>query len=202
MISWQSLYKKELFKIDTNQPSKLVSKYISSIPKNSKVLDLGCGNGRNSFYLAENGYAVDAVDIADFDWAHKIEPELKNKITFKKLDIKEQFNIRDSYGAVLLIRLIQYLPPKIVESLFKEMADHLSDSGLIIGSYNTWRLNTKNHYLKKVGAEVYSHEPLFIKELAGLHGLKIIEFEVFKTVSQHVNYHSDIEVCEFVFKKS
>ncbi|WP_102798902.1 class I SAM-dependent methyltransferase [Bowmanella denitrificans] len=33
--------------------------------RTGKALDLGCGNGRNSFYLAENGYDVTGVDFSE-----------------------------------------------------------------------------------------------------------------------------------------
>jgi SAM-dependent methyltransferase len=34
-------------------------------PENGKVLDIGCGNGRNSKYMAELGYDVDSVDMVN-----------------------------------------------------------------------------------------------------------------------------------------
>lgn len=38
-----------------------------------KVLELGCGGGRNAVYLAQQGYAVDAIDIsqAAVDWGRE-----------------------------------------------------------------------------------------------------------------------------------
>ena len=36
--------------------------YAASLIKSGKTLDLGCGNGRNSLYLAANGYDVTAWD--------------------------------------------------------------------------------------------------------------------------------------------
>lgn len=38
-----------------------------------RALDIGCGNGRNAIYLAQHGYAVDAVDqsASAIDWARE-----------------------------------------------------------------------------------------------------------------------------------
>jgi SAM-dependent methyltransferase len=34
------------------------------LPKTGKVLDIGCGNGRNTKYMKDLGYNVDSVDMA------------------------------------------------------------------------------------------------------------------------------------------
>ena len=44
--------------------SVVVTEYASDA-KGLAALDLACGAGRNALYLAEEGYAVDAVDVAD-----------------------------------------------------------------------------------------------------------------------------------------
>ena len=46
-----------------NDPSSIVAKYWERAPVGS-ALDIACGNGRNSLFLAEKGFAVDAVDIS------------------------------------------------------------------------------------------------------------------------------------------
>jgi SAM-dependent methyltransferase len=38
---------------------------LSGRPPGSRALDLACGDGRNSRYLAEHGFEVDAIDISD-----------------------------------------------------------------------------------------------------------------------------------------
>lgn len=40
-------------------------KNISLFPENGKVLDIGCGNGRNSKFMNELGYDVDPIDMAN-----------------------------------------------------------------------------------------------------------------------------------------
>ena len=53
-----------------------------------RVLNVGCGDGRIDFHLAEMGYRVDAFDVKNYDtWADK-----KN-LAFRKADIFEPQNL-------------------------------------------------------------------------------------------------------------
>ncbi|HAJ44839.1 MAG: Methyltransferase type 11 [Candidatus Azambacteria bacterium GW2011_GWE1_42_9] len=62
------------------KPNSTLKKYLVKFPK-GKTLDIGAGSGRNSVFLAKNGFEVEAVD--------KIEEELeKIKITAKKYQLK------------------------------------------------------------------------------------------------------------------
>jgi len=57
---WDARYSKDL---GNTEPSSILMKYcyLSSV---GKALDIACGNGRNSIFLAEKGFVVDAVDIS------------------------------------------------------------------------------------------------------------------------------------------
>lgn len=46
-------------------PIKLVQQYVQA-GNSKKALDIACGAGRHTHYLAELGFKVDAVDISDF----------------------------------------------------------------------------------------------------------------------------------------
>jgi tellurite methyltransferase len=47
------------------KPSTEMVAFADSLPPNSTVLDLGCGEGRNALFLAERGFDVTAVDISE-----------------------------------------------------------------------------------------------------------------------------------------
>ena len=47
-----------------NAPSALIVAWADRLPK-GRALDLACGSGRNALYLAERGFEVDAMDIAE-----------------------------------------------------------------------------------------------------------------------------------------
>jgi SAM-dependent methyltransferase len=104
-----------------NSPSDIVIKNVK--PSHGKrALDIACGTGRNTHYLAKIGYEVDAVDISDYalsqidrsNQIHTIESDLTN------------YNIApNSYD---LIININYLERK----LFSSMLTGLANEGILI----------------------------------------------------------------------
>lgn len=46
-------------------PSKIIEKYIS-YANTGKALDIACGTGRNTTFLVQHGFYVDAVDVSDY----------------------------------------------------------------------------------------------------------------------------------------
>ncbi|MEA4826487.1 MAG: class I SAM-dependent methyltransferase [Clostridium sp.] len=60
----------------------LISYFQKEIIKSSKVLELGCGPGRNAIYMVKNGCEVDAVDISEeaITWA-------KERVSQKNLNV-------------------------------------------------------------------------------------------------------------------
>ncbi|RBP95343.1 tellurite resistance protein TehB [Cytobacillus firmus] len=46
------------------KPSEEVINVSKHLHRNSKILDLGCGDGRHAIYLARMGHIVDAIDIS------------------------------------------------------------------------------------------------------------------------------------------
>jgi SAM-dependent methyltransferase len=64
-IKWNQKYKKKKY---PREPSQIVRDYFS-LAKIGKALDIGAGNGRNSIFLAKQGFSVEAVDISDIGLA-------------------------------------------------------------------------------------------------------------------------------------
>lgn len=57
---WESRYRDNLGNLE---PSFPVERFVS-LASCGKALDIACGSGRNSLFLAEKGFRVDAVDIS------------------------------------------------------------------------------------------------------------------------------------------
>lgn len=48
----------------TDRPGRHLSRFISSLPDNARVLDLGCGTGRSAWFMQDAGCRVDAWDAS------------------------------------------------------------------------------------------------------------------------------------------
>ncbi|MDQ5957813.1 MAG: hypothetical protein QG665_139 [Patescibacteria group bacterium] len=134
---WEKAWADKKFQIVTLEPSVLVKKYSDILSPGDLVLDIGCGNGRNSIFLAQKGCVVEAMDVADVGWHEGLSPEIKNKIAFTRSNIKN-YNFRPKrYKAVVVARVIQYLNTEELDFLLEKIADSLQSDGFMLLSYNT-----------------------------------------------------------------
>lgn len=104
-----------------NNPSDIVIKHVK--PSHGKrALDVACGTGRNTHYLAELGYEVDAVDISDYALS---QIDRTNRIHTIESDLTNYSITPESYD---LIININYLERK----LFSSMIAGLNNNGILI----------------------------------------------------------------------
>ena len=146
------------------EASPWVRRFSPLIPKSGLVLDLACGGGRHSLYLAELGYSVIAVD-QDIS---KIDSIASERITAEQLDLELQtwpLEGRQFEGIVVTNYL--YRPH------LDQLPQMLSPGGVLI--YETFAQGNEAfgkpsnpNFLLKTGE---------LLALATSHGLKIIAYE-------------------------
>jgi SAM-dependent methyltransferase len=134
--SWEKAYSKKRFQITTSKPSILVEKYSNKLSVGDHVLDVGCGNGRNSMYLAGLGCRVDSFDVADLNWVHSLSFKRRNRIFFTKSDIARFPFVPMKYDAVVITRVIQYLNKKELKYLLGQVHQSLKPSGFLLLSFS------------------------------------------------------------------
>lgn len=106
MVTYDKHYqKKEYF--GKSYPDLI--EFFKKLEPKGKVLDFGCGQGRDSIALARLGYNVVGVDISKVGIHQMIETAKKEKLEVKGIvdDIYE-FNINDDYDIILLDSMFHF----------------------------------------------------------------------------------------------
>ena len=91
----------------------LVSYVQRGLVEPGRALDLGCGPGRNSLYLAAAGFEVDAVDLSDaaIDWARQRADEAGARIRFHRGNAFTMAGLTGPYDLVYDSGCFHHLPP-------------------------------------------------------------------------------------------
>jgi len=89
---WENYYSE---KLGFDKPSSYAIEVLDLIDKENSILELGCGNGRDSFYFANNGIRVIAIDQSK-NIINQIKNENINPTFLCKdiIDIQENFNYK------------------------------------------------------------------------------------------------------------
>ena len=105
--------------------------FIEGLPAGAKILDLGCGSGRDTKYFLEHGYRVDAIDgsaelcaLASEYTGIPVKCQL-----FQELDASEV------YDGIWACSSILHLEKTELRSVLKKMADALRPDGWIYTSF-------------------------------------------------------------------
>lgn len=89
---------------DTLRFLKFLKKDQKYIVENRNILDLGCGTGRNSNYLADKGNEVIGIEISRMalDIAKSRAKDLGIEVNYRLGDIGEPYKIEDEYIDIIL----------------------------------------------------------------------------------------------------
>ncbi|WP_051217648.1 class I SAM-dependent methyltransferase [Paenibacillus assamensis] len=99
-FTWNTFYsdRSKAIPFFVNAPDENLVQYVHQrqLPAAGRVLELGCGPGRNAIYLAKQGYEVDAVDLSSeaLQWAKDRAQQQQVDVNFIcrnifELDIEE-----------------------------------------------------------------------------------------------------------------
>jgi tellurite methyltransferase len=120
-------------------PSKICEQVLEYAPPASgrrlKLLDLGCGEGRNAVYLAVRGFEVDGLDSspAGLDRTRAYAEESGVCVQTIHADVCE-YELTDTYDVIFSTGTLHYLPSEIRAGRFEHFKEHTSASGLNVFS--------------------------------------------------------------------
>lgn len=126
---WETTYKNLDVPTFSKGPTVNVQEFAHILKVPSLVLDVGCGEGRNTIYLAQLGHITEGFDLSQsgIDKAHEIAVPLGLNINFWQQDLgdyvfNKEFDVILSHGVL-------HLPEKVVRDAFLTRARRATRQG-------------------------------------------------------------------------
>jgi len=140
MDEWDDLYRetKDYFGAG---PDPSLEEYAELLDPSRTVLDIGCGQGRNTLYLAHRGFTVDALDPSRvaLDQLTKAADESGVSVQTIHGTFEDLGEVCRDYGGILVFGLIPVLYRSEVNGLVSAVRNHLGDGGILfITAFGTW----------------------------------------------------------------
>lgn len=147
-------------------PRPLIRMVLGKVKPHSQFLDLGCGEGQDTLFIASKAFNVTALDksISNIKELQKIvlENGFDDQVTLIQKDVRDFLIKKNKYSIINISNLLQFLPKKDSLAIIKEVKSNLKKSGFIIIS----AFSTKDPSYKKGSDKIKSY--FFTQELLKL----------------------------------
>ncbi len=120
--------------------AKLVQHLFTQVPRNGVILDLGCGEGRNSLYLSQVGFNIIGLDLS-----FKATSVMKNNFFEESLkgiilsgDARQLPFMADSIDGILAHHLFDHLDQEGFRKAINECLRVLKPEGVLLLTMDTF----------------------------------------------------------------
>ncbi len=103
--------------------------FVKELPSGAHVLDVGCGSGVKSKYLAKHGLHVVGIDISDklLEIARRETPEAE----FRELSMYDLDSTSETFDGIFAQASLLHIPRRDAGAVVKKMADRLTPDGFL-----------------------------------------------------------------------
>lgn len=129
-------------------------RFLSKLPHGGRILDFGCGSGRDTRYFLNQGYRVVAIDGSER--LCKLASEYTG-ISVKNMLFQELADV-EIYGGVWACSSILHLPYDDLKEVMKKIATALKEQGIFYTSfkYGTFEGQRNGRYFTDMSEEKFA----------------------------------------------
>lgn len=170
--------------------TEIYKNFVKYLKPGCKILDFGCGSGRDSLYFKKSGYKVIALDGSPK--MCEITRDLCN-IEVKEMFF-EDFIEKDTYDGIWACATLLHLPKEVLIKVLSNLAASLKDDGYIYTTFKYGNFEGIRHerYFIDFTPETFSE---LIKSVSELEIIE--EFESNSSLKSQNNKHW----INFILKK-
>jgi 2-polyprenyl-3-methyl-5-hydroxy-6-metoxy-1,4-benzoquinol methylase len=184
--TWNRRYAGDEFLFGT-EPNAWLREQVSCLPMGGRILSVADGEGRNSVWLAQQGFQVEAFDISDraVEKAQAFARSTGVSVNFSLADVDGFDWPEASYDGVVAI-FVQFADPATRARLFERIVRSLKPGGvLILQGYTPKQLDYRTG-----GPPTLSH--LYTRELleSSFRDLSIVELRDYEAEVSEGQGHS------------
>mgnify|MGYP001165503512 CR=1 FL=1 len=207
---WDIYYKKEKFQKESNFAKYIFSKYLKKkIKKNSfkfNLIDIGCGDGRDSFFFNKKKIITTGIDFSNSAIKNNLKRSKGRKnLKFFKIDIRKS-KIDKKFDLIYLRFVLHAINLKTQAKLFRLINKIAKKNSLIFFEFRTNKdpifkkglvLNKNDHFTNHYRRII---EPkIFKKNFMKISNFKTIFFKVSNKFS--IKGSDKPFICRMVFRK-
>ena len=164
---WNEFYKKNSINSESTF-AKFTYKKIKNI--RGKVLDIGCGNGRDAYFFNKKGFDVTAIDISQKAIHRNSRVKIKN-LVFKKFDV-EKDKIKTKFEIIYCRFFVHTLDEKLEDKLIHIIKNTRKENTMVFLEFR--------NYKDKIFGNFKANEHNKIIEFEKGHIRRIIDPKVFQ----------------------
>lgn len=165
---WDERYNKRSY-VYGKRPARFLAENYSYLPAESKVLDMGVGEGRNAIFLAQKGHKVTGIDISSvaIKKSKKLAKEFNVKITTIVGSLEKYPIKKNSFDAIICFYYVD-------RSLINKMVSWIRPGGILIFEAHTLKEFAKKSDKKMEKKTYYLHEQ---ELLTMFPTMKVLKYE-------------------------
>lgn len=205
---WEKLYGSKFF-FGTG-PTKLAKKAESLLNESrvKKILELGCGQGRDAIYFTQLGYEINALDISPkaIESVEKVKTELGlTKLQAQIHDIRKPLPFSDEYFNFIYSNLtLQFFDINTLEKIFQNISRTLKKDSFFL--FSTKKMGDKYYkFGTKINENVYESKGIirYFYDSETLTNVLSKNFEILELeADEHKNLDQTISVWWKILVKS
>ena len=123
---------KEFFRETLNlEMERFYKPFLSLLPIGGKILDAGCGSGRDSLYFRNNGYTVTA-----FDNCKELVALASEVIGQQVLHLEfQELNFNDEFNGIWASASLLHIPKMQIDDILNKLSNALKAQGVLYASF-------------------------------------------------------------------